>query len=208
MARVRGPLLSRDASGSLAGTLSFLPGPGLTRVRVASPRAFTRSATQIGHEAMYSFLVHEWQSVTTANKATWANAYRNDQITNFQKFIKYNLIRWTHYKAPSIFYPATETGSIGTFTSTTVTPGRHHVSFQWNSANLAMRWGSIIHRSPTNGFTPNKTNVVHVWVNHSAVTISFNDLDLTPGTYYYRLKHFTFAGFLSGAGIQFTEVVT
>lgn len=208
MAKVKGPLFSGTAAGSLAQTLSFLPGAGTPAVRIYRASSFTQSAPQSAQEAMYGFLAREWRTLTSAQRDTWLNAEPQSSRSAYNEYIKANLFRWKNGKAPSQAWPPTETGNPAIITPITATGGRHHASFKFGANPPLQRWGIMIHRSTTAGFPALRNNCIQIIHYITPNTKSWDDLDLTPATYRYRFVRFTTAGFKSTPSAQTTVVVT
>ena len=72
MAKTTGPLISLDAHGSLAKTLNYSSRRSGPQCRKYNKPTGVPSAKQRGQRRLTEFLVAQWQNMSAADKATWA----------------------------------------------------------------------------------------------------------------------------------------
>lgn len=72
MVKTVGPLLSLDAHGSIADTLTFSHRKSGKQVRAYNKPLKVPTAKQRGQRRLTEFLVAHWQNMSDATKATWA----------------------------------------------------------------------------------------------------------------------------------------
>lgn len=81
MAKIGGPLLSLNASGTIAGTLTFSNWKGIayarTRVTPANPRSIAQTATR----AVFTFLQNLYKFLPGIGREPWIAAIRGAQMT-------------------------------------------------------------------------------------------------------------------------------
>lgn len=190
MARVKGPLFSMDARGSIGKTLVFSIWKGINYVRRHSIPSNPKSAAQVSMRSMFTFLSQIWNGLTAGNKATWDTRADSLNISPFNVFMAYSMDLWNHYKGPSKEYPAAEAGVGGLAPITTVSAGVKELSLSIAHGATSPDWGWIIHRSTTTGFTPSRSTAVAV-IETTADPDVYLDVPLLTGTlYYYRIQGF------------------
>lgn len=127
MVKLKGPGLSREASGTLANTLTFGKSKRTSTLRKKPTPKQPRSGLQISMRAMMKFLSQHWNEISTARQATWADAYTDPQLSNYNSYLRHNLERWRNYKAPSQLFPAAEALNPAASIQLTSTGGVRHV---------------------------------------------------------------------------------
>lgn len=191
MVKVYGPMMSMDASGTIADAATFSKWKGRNYVRQRIIPANPQSAAQTAVRAWMRFLSQIWNGLTAGNKATWDTRAKEASISAFNAFCGYNLARWHHFKSPSKEDPAAETGAGGDAPTTTVTAGVKELSLSIADGATPPDWGWIVHRSTTTGFTPSASTVVAA-VERTATPTVYLDSNLVTGTtYYYRVGGFS-----------------
>lgn len=190
MARVKGPLFSMDARGTIGGAIVFSVWKGVNYVRRHAIPANPRSAGQLSFRAMMTFLSQTWNGLSAGDKATWDARADSLSISPFNAFVGYSLNRWNHFKGPTEAYPAAEAGSVADAPTTTVTAGVKENSLSIAHGVTSPDWGWVIHRSTSTGFTPSRSTAVAVIPTTGDPDV-FLDAPLVTGTtYYYRIQGF------------------
>jgi len=210
MARTVGPLMSLDASGSIANTIVFSRWKGRSYVRQLVTPANPKSPLQVSTRAVMKFLSQRWTpDLTSAEKATWDALAAADAISPFNAYTRANLQRWTQFTAPSQAYPATGAGTDPTFTALPSSVGGvRQATISWNNNVVNDGWGMLIFRSLTTGFTTARDNLIGAaWLGAAGV-VTFVDTPLVPATYFWNYRWFTLQGELSAQLGQTTAVVT
>lgn len=203
MVKVYGPMMSMDASGSIADAITFSKWKGRNYVRQRVVPANPQSGPQTGMRAMLSFLSKQWTNLSAAEKADWLTRAQATIISNFNAYTSYNQTRWRSFLAPSKEDPAAETGTQPGAPTTTPTGGIRQIQLSIADHANAPDWGYIIHRSTSTGFTPAWSNAVAVVEWDSGGTTVYIDAPLLPDTYYYRIAGFLDTGLM---GILEAEV--
>ena len=88
MARVTGPLLSLDASGTVYDTLTYAKWKERNYVRQWFKPANPQSAGQVAQRAVFAAGVADWQSQTAETQADWDEAARVFYISGFNYFVQ------------------------------------------------------------------------------------------------------------------------
>jgi hypothetical protein len=202
--------MSLDASGSLAGTIVYSKWKGRPYVRQLVVPSNPQSALQVSTRAMMKFLSQRWATdVSAPDKATWDTLAAAQAMSAFNAFVQHNLQRWTQFKAPSMAYPAVETGTAPTYTTApTAVGGVGQVTISWdvNAANNV--WGLLIFRSVTPAFTPARDNLkMAVYGANLAADLAIES-PVPVGSWRYNARPFSSTGLLFTATGETTAVVT
>lgn len=198
MVKVYAPCLSLDASGTLADSITFTKWKGRNVARQRVIPSNPQSASQTGMRAMFGWLSKIWASLTTAEKATWEDRAKADNISEFNAMVGYCQDRWRRFLFPAAEDPADETGTAPSAATVTPTAGIRQVKLSIVDGANAPDYGYAIFRSTTTGFTPGYDNCVAVVDWDDSGTTEYVDAPLTPDTYYYKVIGFLKSG-LKGA---------
>lgn len=210
MARTVGPLMSLDASGSVAGTLTYSRWKGRSYVRQLVTPSNPRSVLQVSTRAVMKFLSQAWTpDLTSVEKATWDALAAADAISPFNAYTRENLRKWTQFASPGQNYPVPGTGTIPTFTSLpAATGGVRQATIDWTVNVLNAGWGLLIFRSLTTGFTTARDNLIGIARLGTGGAGTYVDTPLEPDTYFWNFRSCTIDGAMSAELGEVTDVVT
>lgn len=208
MARTTGPLLSLDASGSIAGAMTFSKWKGRSYVRQLVTPHNPDTPMQRAMRAMFKFLGSQWSNINPTDQDTWNGLADGDKIADFNAYMKINQAAWKHFQTPSMAYPAIKAGTPATITSQSVTPGIGQATVNIDINAVNQNWGFIIYRSLTTGFTPSMSDVIAIMWNASTTVQRYVDSPLAADTYYYVVQPFTTDGVIGSLGAEMSAVVT
>lgn len=189
MVKVKAPMMSLAASGSLGGALVFSTWKGTPYVRTLVTPTNPKSAAQTAIRAMMKFLSQDWENLTAPNQATWDETALNDSISPFNAYIRYNLSRWRMYKTPSKELPAAETADARTITQS-LTGGIRNILISNTPSAATDQWGILIMRSLAAIVTPNWNLVVAAVKSDGTNAVIYTDAPLVAATYHYRSATF------------------
>lgn len=196
MARVTGPLLSIDASGSVAGTITFSKWKGRSYVRQRVIPANPKTPLQVSTRAIMGFCAKNWAGIGSTNQGTWQALADAIVASPFNAYTKANLTNWTQFFAPSQLTPITRAGTIGTGFSASATGGVGQITMDPALGVANASWGLLIFRSTTTAFATARDNLIGVILFDAAATFTFVDTGLAPDTYFYNFRAFTDDGLL------------
>jgi hypothetical protein len=208
MAILNGPLMSLDASGSVAGALTFSKWKGRNYVRQLVTPANPKSVKQVSVRSMMQFLSQNWAALGATPKGTWDAPAAADSISPFNAFIRSNLARWRNFLSPTESHPPANTGTAGTLSAQSITAGVRQLTVNLTLTAANNNWGVLIFRDPVTGFTPSFSNLVMAKLKTTTPQESWVDTPLAPGTYYYRMRPFTTEGVLGAAFAEINGVAT
>jgi hypothetical protein len=208
MAKLTGPLLSLDASGTVAGTLTFAKWKGRNYARQRVIPANPKSASQLGVRSMMSFLAKQWTNLTSGEKASYATAAAAKAISPFNQFVSENLLRWQTFNTPSKESPAAEASTPLTVTTQTLTGGVGQITLALTPSGATDIWGFLIFRDTAEITTPSWANVVAVIEADGANAVTHVDSPLEAGTYHYRTAVFNEDGIKGTVHADDSEAAT
>jgi len=204
MVRLKGPMMSLDASGTLAKTLVFSKWKGINYARRPAIPANPKSGGPLSVRAMMQFRSQYWTSLSVSEKADWETRAAVTNISPFNAYISYNMARWGREEYPTQQDPAAEANTPGTIANEAVSAGVRSLTVTDEVTVLADNWGILIYRSTVTGFTPSRNNMYHVMPAVTAAVFTFLDTAVNVGTpYYYRGQAITDDGV---AGALFGEI--
>lgn len=117
MVKLRGPMMSMAASGTLADTITFATWKGRPYARERVIPSNPQTGAQTGRRAMMKWLTQSWVDVDAPDRATYQDIADGLVASTFNAFISENLKAWHNFLAPSFPYPATRDDDIGTLTA-------------------------------------------------------------------------------------------
>jgi len=210
MVKVTGPMMSLDASGTVAGTVTFSKWKGRNYVRQRVKPHNPKSVMQISMRAMMKFLSQSWAAVTAPDKASWEDKADARAISTFNAYVSENQNGWRNFDAPKTDEAQATNREPDDWTSYTATPGvREMLLTLTTDGNESVNWGCIIYRSTTTGFTPSLSNVIaviHSELNTEVMT--YSDGPLEADDYYYQAQMFSIDGVFGALSTQFTGEIT
>jgi len=208
MVRVSAPALSLDASGSIAGSMTYSKWKGRNYVRSLVIPANPKSGPQVGVRSMFRFLTQEWNGLDAAPQATWKDRADAQAISPFNAYVQYNQFRWRNFLAPTQDFPEVETPFSGTLGALTAVEGIRSVTVTQAVTAAGNGWGMAFFRSPTGTFTTAFSNLKRVVKFNGTEDIVFIDTPLDPGTYYYNARSISDDGDLGAEGTECDATVT
>ncbi len=208
MARVTGPAMSLDASGSLAGTIVFSKWKGRNYIRERVIPANPKSGGQVGVRAMFRFLAQRWAGIAAGDQSTWDSRADDMIVSAFNAFMSYNQIRWRNFTTPSEVDPAAETGTPPTGPTGSATPGVRSMTVAIVDGVNPPDMGYAIFRSLTSSFTLAWSNCIAVVDWDSGGTTTYIDTPLVADTYYYNAIGFLTTGLNGADGTEWSGTIS
>lgn len=188
MAKTRAPLLSLEASGSLAKVLIMSRGRRQPYTKYAQKPKDPKTAKQLGRRIWFKGLANAWTQLLQWKKDAWIDCPTETDESNYNRYMRYNLALIDQEIAPTLKYPWLGTAPPSDVLSPTLTGGPRHVINAWTITAAIEAWFLLIYRDDSPGFTPTNLNIVRAVARTSAGTATYIDAPLDAGTYYYRAK--------------------
>lgn len=208
MAIVKGPAMSLDASGSLAGAIVFSKWKGRNYIRQLVTPANPRSGAQTGFRASMKFLAQNWATLSALSQATWEDRATDMIVSPFNAFTSYNQLRWRNFLTPTHEDPAAEISTPATAPTGAAVAGVRMATITLTDSGTPPDWGYLLFRSQTTGFTPAISNAIALFPWDVAGATVYIDTPLDPGTYYYRSRGFNDDGIAGALDVEFTVTIT
>jgi hypothetical protein len=202
MVKLNAPMMSLEASGTIANAVTFAKWKGRPYARQRVIPSNPQSALQTAVRAMMKFLSQEWATMTAGEKASWLTAANASSISSFNAMIGANMTRWRQLLAPSAETPALETGTYQASGAATAVGGFHQAVVSFPIAAVNDGWGIAIERNTVDVYQGSVAAICGVIGTPTAAMTNFTDVGLVADTYYYFWRRFTRAGKLDGAFAQ------
>lgn len=207
MVRLKGPMMSMDASGTLGKTITFAKWKGRNYARKTVTPANPQSGGQTGMRAAIKFLSQIWNGLAAGPKASWEDRAEADKISTFNAFTSYNAKRWRNFNAPTDTYPeaTTDTGSVSD--THTVVAGERSITVTLKTTTANDGWAIAVFRSLSGTFDTAWDNLVQIVPIDGTNDVTWVDTPLDPGAYYYDMRTITKDGQLSAEEGELTDTV-
>lgn len=194
MVKLIGPSQSIRASGTLADAITFSQWQKRAYLRKRVKPKNPQSTAQVQQRSMVAFLAEQWATWTTTEHDTWNDLATKQNLPPYQAYLKYNLDRWAIGKAPSNVYPAAEDDTPQAITSITDDVINQMVTVKIFGSTLNNGWGIAIQRD-TAAMTKETINrTIQVLRSQAPGWREYIDGPLTPDTYWWRPRAFSFHG--------------
>ena len=205
MARVNAPLMSLDASGTLAKAIVFSKWKGRPYVRTRVIPANPKSALQTGMRSGLAGAPPLWQGMSDAEKLAWKTAVGGEAISGYNLFCRegqQNLRNdFAYSKAPAGAREGTPTAP----TTGAATQKGQDMEITWTDGAAGSPYTVLVFHSLTETFTPGIANLIAVV--KMGVQKFLHKLPGT-GTHYYNLIHGGEDGGVGAAGTEFSGTIT
>lgn len=188
MVKLKGPVLSVAAGGTIGKTATYANWKGRAYLKFKPTPAQPRSGLQVSMRAMMTFLTKQWKQLTDNQQATWANAYPDPQLNNYNAFLRHNLERWRNRRTPSKAYPAAEEGQESASQNINATGGTRHVTLDVNSAGpIRDTWTFLLFHSAIASPDADVDKLIHIFKIEDSDHHFWTHSPLAAGTHYYRI---------------------
>src|SRR5512146_3025360 len=189
MARVTGPLMSVDASGTIAKSVTFAKWKGRNYTRRWATPSNPRSGLQTAVRAMLRFLSQYWATLATLDQESWNTQAASLKISAFNAFVRQGQMRLKQGLTPCQANTGNHNSdAIVTDTPTTAGTGRS-VTVNVANTGLTNEWGTKIYRKLAGAPTGALSELVAV-IPFDAGAAIFEDVVPTAGTWHYKAQAF------------------
>ncbi len=194
MVKLKGPMQSLDATGSLAGVLVYAKSGGVSYARkLTIPKQPTPLLQRAGR-ALTSFLSKEYAKLIPAHRATWEDATDTPGVDGYRRFISYNLTRFGLQKPPTKLYPSPEMWGWPTIAVWTIQGKNRRANHGLTATATSDQWGVFISRHTSDFNDADLTHLQRVVPIDLGATYEWWDSPLAADTYYYRIRPFSNGG--------------
>lgn len=198
MVRVKAPLFSLEASGTIGGSIVFSRWKGRDYVRRHAIPSNPRTGLQVGVRSVFGFIAKDWANLLDADVADWTAAAAADNVTPLNAQIRDGVDRARRNLGWRQNTTSAHPANVAPPENLAVTAQPRTLVLTWEDAVAnAPDYCYAIHRGEDAEFTADISNLIGV-VPIGADT--FTDIGLTPGTtYYYKLVGLSASGKKSAA---------
>jgi len=182
MAKVTGPMMSLDASGSVAGTLVFSKWKGRNYVRQLVVPANPQSDRQRSFRGSMAGLVSSYQANTVTLKSNFATLAQQGNMSPFNAFTGFNQKRLSQNAYAANNPNPTNAAPANNASSLAATVAGKYVTLTWVDALDANAWQFAIYRKLTTAPT-GIVNELEAVVRRGVAR--FEDGPLAAGTWQY-----------------------
>ncbi len=207
MVKVRGPMLSIAASGTLGDAITFSTWKGRSYVRRRVDPTNPQSGAQTGRRAMFAFLTEHWKLLSSADQATWRPLAQANEVSPFNAYLAYNLEHWHNFYAPSEVSPAARGDAIGTWDAACAAAWlEHRIHLEPEMTAVNQNAGIMIFASPTAIFTTAVANCIMI---EPATSTGLKHFYWTPPnvtTWYFNHRAFSIEGVLGAQRMETSAV--
>ena len=197
MVKTKTPLFSAEASGTLAGRLTFLQTPRGTTIRRRRRPRDPKTGGQIGRRSAFHFISKNWSTVDAGDRATWSAIASQVQLSNYNAYTRFNLEAWHDFLAPSKTYPITRVAAVGQLTvGPDASATGRTVRFRIYQNPVWGSWGIIYFASLSTGFSTAVENAVAFqW--SRLLGYHYTDwVTSTPAAWFFNARLFSYDGTL------------
>lgn len=105
MVKLKGPLMSLTASGSMGKLLTFNKGHMQTVLRTRPVPTGATAALQTATRAFIRFCSQLWSTIAPADQGSWPAADPDPDVSPYNKYIAWNAARLAREQNPSVRFP-------------------------------------------------------------------------------------------------------
>ena len=187
MVKLKGPMLSLEASGTLAETVTVSNWKGRAYMKKHAVPSNNQQQAQLGIRTAMTFLTQQWSGLSAAQQESWQDLAEADQVSPVNSYVGTNLLRVADALAPTKEYPAAETAWAPAWGGVVTEVFPTFVRVQLTVLPGPVPWPFFLYRDASTGFTPSPSNLVAMalGVNFPSV-INIRDEPPSHGTWYYR----------------------
>ena len=200
MVKVRGPMMSLGASGTLADAVTFSIWKGRPYVRERVVPSNPRTGAQVGRRAMFGFLGQAWDALSSADKASWQDLADELVASTFDAYMKTNMERWHNFLTPTEASPAAEAVAGSDRALTAAAWEENRIKLSSTAADPHDQWGIVYFAKLAGAVTPAVGNAIIVELDDD---IAARDTFWTPpsvGTWHFNSMTFSDDGVINAAG--------
>lgn len=192
MVKLTGPMLSRAASGTLAGQLTFgFSGTTPTLRKKPTPKQ-PRSGLQISMRAMMTFLSKQWKNLTTNQQETWNLCGTHKRLDAYHRYLGHNLERWRNKRPPTKEYPAAAAMDLLHSFEPIATGHIRHIDLAIDrNGEGDNAWAFLIFHSDIALPDPDLEKLVHVLPAETPGFFYWTHSHLQPAEHHYTVVPFT-----------------
>lgn len=188
MAKTRAPLLSLEASGSIAKVLIMSRGRRQSYTKFSRKPKDPKTTLQLARREWFRILSSSWNQVSAYMKTTWSPLLKPNETNLKFAYLRGNLAYIDRGEWPSPEYPATRLALSASFGTKSFVGGPRHIVVSQTLVSYTFNWLLLWFRtqSPPIDRTPQTlTNAREANFSLGAGPYVWDDAPLDAGTYHY-----------------------
>lgn len=147
MVKVKGQLLSLDAAGSIAKTITYSSWKGRPYAKQFKLPTQPNTPAQLGLRMAMQFLSQAWKDMNNARKAEWIPKATEGEITAFDAYIQTNLVRFGLGLYPALTVNVVDGAANLGITFAVAGTYERYIDFEINNAGIEKAWGYYLYAS-------------------------------------------------------------
>lgn len=200
MVKVYGPMMSLDASGTLADAITFSKWKGRNYVRERVIPSNPQSGAQVGRRALWTFLTQNWAGLTAGQQSSWQVLADEIVASRFNAYLRDNMQHWHNYIPPTADAGRAEAGIGSDRVLSAAAWEQNRIKISSTATTANQQWGMVIYGSLTTPITEAVGNTIIVVADDD---IAAHDYYWTPpevNTWYFDSTTFSIDGVLAAPG--------
>ncbi len=195
MVRLKAPMFSANASGSLAKTLTVSSWKGRSYAKkISMPTNNDQPLQQAARRGM-EFLAQQWTLLSPPAQATWEEEAERRNISPFDQYVSINLARIAENKGPTQDFPATETMWTPVVIFSTDHIFYSHVQLEVGITGPGSPWGVNLYRNNVDWTDHDRRYLVKtIQYANIPTTQTVDDVPPSRGTWWYLWSPFNTDG--------------
>jgi hypothetical protein len=185
--------MSMDASGTIAGAITFSRWKGRPFVRRHAIPSNPQTALQVAMRSMMKYASQAWTALGDPAKATWEPAAEAAKISPFNQYIKFNLARWRSFLPYTAAYPPGGLSPAPDAATIAVTGGMRYCDIEITEGAAAPDAAWAICRDP-GAIGASALSLIIAILPYTSSPVIFTDAPLVAGTYHYMVRGFMVDG--------------
>jgi len=162
MVKIKGPMMSLDASGTLGDAVTFSKWKGRAYVRERVIPSNPKSGAQVGRRAMFIFLTQQWTNLSAANKATWQELADQLVASPFSAYVSANMENWHNFLTPMKTATGARIQNPSDHALTAAAWEENRIKLSVSGTVLNYYWGIAFHAKLAGAVTPAVGNCILV----------------------------------------------
>lgn len=207
MVRVKAPLFSLGASGTLGKAIVFSSWRGRDYVRRHAIPANPKSGLQVGIRTAFAYITQHWADLTDAFKQDWEDLAAADNITGLDAQVRNGIRLARRNLGWQRDTTTTALTILGAPTSPGATAQPKTVVLDWTDAvTNPGNYATLIYMSTTTLFTPDISNLIGTV---PIGTLGFTKPNLIAGTeVFFVIRHMGARGFMGDDSVEVSATPT
>jgi len=202
MVKVYSPLMSLEAAGSLAQTITYYRSVRHQAVKRRGKPLNPRSPKQTAIRSLMTHLSRTWSSLSSLEKESWRVCLEPSTASPYYSYLGHNQRRWQRKKPPTRLYPAAEASMASSAHGFSCFPHGDATNIRITNRAPPIATGYLLFRHTSSFFNPRWYYLVGAFPLDPGIYTWTADRPPMGFTYYYRHYPFNLDGVLGARSIE------